>query len=93
MSSPFTGKRIVVTGGAGGIGIETVRGFVDQGGHVIVADIDEAALERAQAVLGRVRLGTIVSALDTPGECARVIEAAGGAGLCAGAPGGAVRAG
>jgi NAD(P)-dependent dehydrogenase (short-subunit alcohol dehydrogenase family) len=30
MSSVFTGKRIVVTGGAGGIGIETVRGFMEQ---------------------------------------------------------------
>ncbi len=77
MSSTFTGKRIVVTGGAGGIGIETVRGFMDHGGHVIMADIDEAALERAQALLGRVRLATIASALDTPAECARVIEAAG----------------
>jgi 3-oxoacyl-[acyl-carrier protein] reductase len=77
MSSAFTGKRIVVTGGAGGIGIETVRAFMDQGGHVIMADIDEAALERAQALLGRVRLGTIASALETPAECARVIEAAG----------------
>jgi 3-oxoacyl-[acyl-carrier protein] reductase len=77
MSSVFTGKRIVVTGGAGGIGIETVRAFMDQGGHVIMADIDEAALDRAQAVLGRVRLATIASALDTPAECARVIEAAG----------------
>jgi 3-oxoacyl-[acyl-carrier protein] reductase len=77
MSSVFTGKRIVVTGGAGGIGVETVRAFMDQGGHVIMADIDEAALERAQSMLGRVRLGTIASALDTPAECARVIEAAG----------------
>ncbi|HEX4368224.1 MAG TPA: SDR family NAD(P)-dependent oxidoreductase [Rhodopila sp.] len=77
MASTFTGKRIVVTGGAGGIGLETVRGFMDQGGHVIMADVDEAALERAQAMLGRVRLGTIASALDTPAECARVIEAAG----------------
>ena len=77
MSSVFTGKRIVVTGGAGGIGIETVRGFMEQGGHVIMADIDEAALERAQATLGRVRLATIASPLDTPAECARVIEAAG----------------
>jgi 3-oxoacyl-[acyl-carrier protein] reductase len=76
--SAFTGKRIVVTGGAGGIGIETVRAFMDQGGHVIMADIDEAALSRAQQSLGRVRLGTIGSALDTPAECARVIEAAGG---------------
>jgi 3-oxoacyl-[acyl-carrier protein] reductase len=77
MASTFTGKRIVVTGGAGGIGLETVRGFMDHGGHVIMADVDEAALERAQAVLGRVRLGTIASALDTPAECARVVEAAG----------------
>ena len=77
MSSVFTGKRIVVTGGAGGIGIETVRGFMEQGGHVIMADIDEAALERARAELGRVRLGTIASPLDTPAECARVIAAAG----------------
>ncbi len=77
MSSAFTGKRIVVTGGAGGIGLATVQAFMEQGGHVIMADIDEAALERAQAQLGRVRLGTIASALDTPAECARVIEAAG----------------
>jgi 3-oxoacyl-[acyl-carrier protein] reductase len=77
MTAPFTGKRIVVTGGAGGIGIETVRLFMAQGGHVIMADIDEAALERVQSILGRVRLGTIASSLDTPAECARVIEAAG----------------
>jgi 3-oxoacyl-[acyl-carrier protein] reductase len=77
MPSTFTGKRIVVTGGAGGIGIETVRAFMEQGGHVIMADIDETALQRAQETLGRVRLGTIASALDTPAECARVIEAAG----------------
>ena len=77
MASTFTGKRIVVTGGAGGIGIETVRAFMDHGGHVIMADVDEAALSRAQQTLGRVRLGIIVSALETPAECARVIEAAG----------------
>jgi 3-oxoacyl-[acyl-carrier protein] reductase len=75
--SDFTGKRIVVTGGAGGIGLETCRAFMDQGGHVVMADIDEAALARAQEALGRVRLATIVSALDTPAECARVIESAG----------------
>jgi 3-oxoacyl-[acyl-carrier protein] reductase len=78
MPSAFTGKRIVVTGGAGGIGIETVRAFMDQGAHVVMADIDTAALERAQAILGRVRLATLASSLDTPAECARVIESAAG---------------
>jgi 3-oxoacyl-[acyl-carrier protein] reductase len=73
----FTGKRIVVTGGAGGIGIETVRAFMDQGGHVIMCDRDEAALNKAQEELGKVRLGLYRSDLDTPEECAKVIDAAG----------------
>lgn len=77
MSATFAGKRIIITGGAGGIGIETTRAFIDHGGHVLMADIDEAALARAQDELGRVRLATIASALDTPEECARVVEAAG----------------
>ncbi len=75
--SGFTGKRIVVTGGAGGIGVETVRAFMDQGGHVIMCDRDDAALQRAQAELGKVRLALYRSDLDTPEECAKVIEAAG----------------
>ncbi|HYZ23174.1 MAG TPA: SDR family NAD(P)-dependent oxidoreductase [Rhodopila sp.] len=75
--SVFTGKRIVVTGGAGGIGVATVRAFMEQGGHVIMCDRDEAALHRARDLLGPSRLGLFVSALETPAECAKVIEAAG----------------
>ena len=75
--SDFVGKRIVVTGGAGGIGVETARAFMDLGGHVIMADIDQDRLNHAQSVLGRVRLGLHQSALDTPAACAAVIEAAG----------------
>jgi 3-oxoacyl-[acyl-carrier protein] reductase len=75
--SAFTGKRIVVTGGAGGIGVATVRAFMEQGGHVIMCDRDEAALQRAKAQLGPTRLGLFVSALETPDDCAKVIEAAG----------------
>lgn len=75
--SGFTGKRIVVTGGAGGIGIETVRRFMAEGGHVIMCDRDEAALQRAQDELGKVRLGLFRSDLDTPEACAAAIEAAG----------------
>src|SRR5471030_1399343 len=37
----FVGKRIVITGGAGGIGVETARAFMDLGGHVIIVDIDD----------------------------------------------------
>jgi 3-oxoacyl-[acyl-carrier protein] reductase len=75
--SGFTGKRIVVTGGAGGIGIETVRRFMAEGGHVIMCDRDQEALQRAQDELGKVRLGLFRSDLDSPEACAAVIEAAG----------------
>jgi 3-oxoacyl-[acyl-carrier protein] reductase len=74
----FTNKRIVITGGAGGIGVETARLFMEQGGHVILADRDESRLLAAQEVLGRVRLGLFVSELDTPAACAAVVDAAGG---------------
>lgn len=75
--SAFAGKLIVVTGGAGGIGIETVRAFRDQGGHVVMADRDTEALERAKAILGPSRLGLFQTELDSPEACAKVIEAAG----------------
>lgn len=73
----FTGKRIVVTGGAGGIGFETARTFMDHGGHVVMVDVNEDRLARAQEILGRVRLATYVSALDTPTACAAAIDSAG----------------
>lgn len=75
--SGFVGKRIVITGGAGGIGVETARAFMDQGGHVVIVDIDEERLFQAQAVLGKVRLALHRSALDTPASCAAAIESAG----------------
>ena len=77
MLPPFTGKRFIVTGAAGGIGVATVRTLIDHGAHVVLADRDEAALAKAKDDLGRIQIGTIVSMLDTPKECARVVEAAG----------------
>jgi 3-oxoacyl-[acyl-carrier protein] reductase len=73
----FVGKRIVITGGAGGIGVETARAFMDQGAHVVIVDIDEDRMRQAEAVLGKVRLALFRSALDGPAACAAAIEAAG----------------
>jgi 3-oxoacyl-[acyl-carrier protein] reductase len=73
----FTGKRIVITGGAGGIGVATARQLIDRGGHVVLVDQDSAALDQAKAALGPVRIATFVSALDTPQACAAALEAAG----------------
>jgi 3-oxoacyl-[acyl-carrier protein] reductase len=76
--SGFVGKRIVITGGAGGIGVETARAFMDQGGHVLMVDIDEDRLLQAQGILGKVRLALLRSELATPAACAEAIDAAGG---------------
>ncbi|MGE0222958.1 MAG: SDR family NAD(P)-dependent oxidoreductase [Acetobacteraceae bacterium] len=73
----FIGKRIVITGGAGGIGVETARAFMDQGGHVILVDPSESRLLEARERLGPVRLGLWVSTLETPADCAAALDAAG----------------
>jgi NAD(P)-dependent dehydrogenase (short-subunit alcohol dehydrogenase family) len=41
-------KVAVVTGGANGIGLALVRGFVSEGMRVVIADVDPAALESVE---------------------------------------------
>jgi len=45
------GKRVLVTGGAGGIGSATCRRFLEEGSRVIALDRDAAGLERLAAEL------------------------------------------
>ncbi len=47
----FTGKTIVVTGGAQGIGACIVQTFINQGAQVIFSDIDQKAGEERQKIL------------------------------------------
>lgn len=49
----LTGKRIIVTGAARGMGAATVRAYVAAGAHVIAMDVnDEAGIEVAAAATG-----------------------------------------
>ena len=48
----FTGKKVIVTGGANGIGKAIAEGVVKAGGFVIIADLNETAAEKVRAELG-----------------------------------------
>ncbi|UCE12398.1 MAG: SDR family oxidoreductase [Candidatus Heimdallarchaeota archaeon] len=41
-------KRVLITGGARGIGAATASRFVDEGAHVVVLDVDEEACQRIE---------------------------------------------
>jgi meso-butanediol dehydrogenase/(S,S)-butanediol dehydrogenase/diacetyl reductase len=45
------GKRVLITGGAGGIGAATAERFLDEGAHVIVLDCNDEALSRIKDAL------------------------------------------
>jgi NAD(P)-dependent dehydrogenase (short-subunit alcohol dehydrogenase family) len=44
-------KRVVITGGAGGIGLATARRFLEEGARVGIIDRDDGACQRAKATL------------------------------------------
>ena len=48
----FTGKTVLVTGGAQGIGKETVKGVVEGGGHAVILDINEEVGKATAAEVG-----------------------------------------
>lgn len=48
----FSGKTVLVTGGAQGIGKETVKGVVAGGGHAVILDINEEVGKATAAEVG-----------------------------------------
>ncbi len=73
--SDFTGRRVVITGGAGGIGVATARAFLDRGAHVLLVDLEEDRLAAARESLGGgSRVTLCASNLARPDSCARVLD-------------------
>lgn len=71
------GRQFVITGGGGGIGRACARQLLAQGAFVLLADIDAARLDEARRSLESDRVAIVVSAIDSPREAARVLDAAG----------------
>ena len=63
-------KRVLITGGAGGIGTATAVRFLEEGSHVVVLDHDPAALERLKHELPALG-GAIRADVSQPGEVDR----------------------
>ncbi|MDZ5663454.1 3-oxoacyl-ACP reductase [Nocardioides sp. zg-1308] len=60
MAGRIEGRTAVVTGGCSGIGLATVRRFVEEGARVVIGDIDDATGESLVAELGGPDVATYV---------------------------------
>jgi meso-butanediol dehydrogenase/(S,S)-butanediol dehydrogenase/diacetyl reductase len=66
-------KRVLITGGAGGIGAATAARFLEEGARVVVLDRDDAALRRIQHELPALD-GAILADVSNSADVARAFE-------------------
>ncbi|ALJ21760.1 SDR family NAD(P)-dependent oxidoreductase [Microbacterium sp. No. 7] len=76
MDLSLTGKTVLLTGGATGIGRAAAEQLIAEGAHVLVADIAAEPLAELVASSPQGSVATIVADLATAEGCARVAEAA-----------------
>jgi NAD(P)-dependent dehydrogenase (short-subunit alcohol dehydrogenase family) len=69
----LAGKRVLVTAGADGIGLEISRAFVEAGAHVAVCDVSEASLARMAQELPQVH--AFKADVSNEGEVAALFDA------------------
>ena len=66
-------KRVLITGGAGGIGSATAKRFLDEGARVIIMDRDEAACEKLKQALPSLE-GYMLVDVASPQSVAQAFE-------------------
>jgi len=66
-------KRVLITGGAGGIGFATAKRFLEEGSKVAILDRDEAACQRVRQELAGLS-GTILADVSDDKSVARAFD-------------------
>ena len=80
MPGRLQGKNAIITGAAGGIGLETTILFMKEGAHVLMADISEQALTKALAKVKEIcpdatgRISTIKCDVSKESDVAATVE-------------------
>jgi NAD(P)-dependent dehydrogenase (short-subunit alcohol dehydrogenase family) len=64
----LNGKRVLITGGTSGIGLETARQFIAEGARVAVTGTNPETIERARAELGKEALILRADAGNVPDQ-------------------------
>jgi NAD(P)-dependent dehydrogenase (short-subunit alcohol dehydrogenase family) len=74
----FSGKTVIVTGGASGMGRATALEFAREGANVVVADLDERAGRAVVAEMAALdgRGGFVAADVSRAADCRRVVEEA-----------------
>lgn len=71
----LNGRKVLITGGASGIGLATARRFVGEGARVALLDRDSTGLERAIQVLGETAVAVQADVMDEANVHAAVEQA------------------
>lgn len=70
-------KRVLITGGAGGVGREVARRMLAQGARILLTDRDETALRAvAEEMAAGERLELVTADLSSPADLAQLFERA-----------------
>jgi NAD(P)-dependent dehydrogenase (short-subunit alcohol dehydrogenase family) len=70
----FTGKSVVVTGAARGIGRVMVQQFAEAGANVVAADRERAGLEATREVVAAFPVSLVVADISSPEGADRIVQ-------------------
>ena len=74
--SRFEGKVCIITGGASGIGAETARMFADEGGSVVIGDVNDALGHEIAAGIGEAKSVYLHFDVTDPAACQTAVDLA-----------------